>query len=144
MRPNRAVRAALNVTVPPMALRVLRGQPKNQISDTSQAEASPNNRALTKDDKEPGKRAEVGGYTELKDWWHPLEGDPRGWENQGGKGKWLHSLWDAILGPYSRPAAQVPFSEFNRAFATSFNLCCFPAPASEMGWESCPLSSIPW
>lgn len=28
MRPNRAVRAALNVTVPPMALRVLRDSQK--------------------------------------------------------------------------------------------------------------------
>lgn len=32
MRPNRAVRAALNVTVPPMALRVL-GTAKNHIRD---------------------------------------------------------------------------------------------------------------
>lgn len=28
MRPSRAVKAALNVTVPPIALRVLHGEPK--------------------------------------------------------------------------------------------------------------------
>lgn len=73
MRPNRAVRAALNVTVPPMALRVL-GTARNHIRDISQAEASPKNPALTRDAKEPRKR----GYTEPKDLWISTDGRSRG------------------------------------------------------------------